>query len=421
MLLVVPFFPPVGGIASLRATRFARYLPRFGWEPIVVTRRASKLTGAVKDPTLLGKLPTLNVTETGFLDLLLQGRSSSPESEGRWIRYWRHLVRLIPPDPWVGWVPFAYRACRRIMANNGIHAVVTQSPPLSTNLIGFALRRRTGLPWVADLLDEWTHHPGRTLRYDWQARLDKRIEDKVLQAADAVIVTTPTYRDRLASEWGPERGRKVTSIAFGYDPEDFEGEIVARNDRFTVAFVGSLDRFREAAFHEFRAAIEDLISSGVIDKQSFRFRFVGHVRGRFQEFDDTLFGEITERAGFLPHSEAVQEMRRADALLLIRNADRMLAIPGKTFEYLAAGRPILALVPEGGATASLLHASRMATIVDPREGKEAIGAAVVGLLRSWQSGETEGVPVSSEGDSDQYEADVLARSLAQRLDAVSKR
>jgi glycosyltransferase involved in cell wall biosynthesis len=250
--------------------------------------------------------------------------------------------------------------------------------------------------------------------------LDKRIESTVLDAADSVIVTTPTYRDLLASEWGPEKGRKVISIPLGYDREDFEGEIIVRNDRFTLAFVGSLDRLREAAFREFRAAVEDLIASGVIDKHNFRFRFVGHVRGRFQEFKDTGFGEVTERAGFLPHSEAVREMRRADALLLIRDADRMLAIPGKTFEYLAAGRPILALVPEGGATANLLQANRLATIVDPRKGKEAIGATIVGLLRSWQRGGTAGAPMVSEGDSDRYEAAVLAQYLAQRLDAVSE-
>jgi glycosyltransferase involved in cell wall biosynthesis len=416
MLLVVPFFPPLGGIASLRATRFARYLPDFGWEPIVVTRRDSKLAGVVKDPSLLMKLPPLNVVETGFWDLLLQGRSPSPESQGRPMRYWRHIVRLIPPDPWVGWVPFAYRACRQIMANNSIHAVVTHSPPLSTNLIGFALRRRTGLPWIADLLDEWTHHPGRKLRYGWQVRLDKQIEGKIFHAADSVIVTTPRYRDLLASEWG----QKVTSIALGYDQEDFEDEIIARNDRFTLAFVGSLDRLREPTFREFRAAVEDLIASEVIDKDSFCFRFVGHVRGRFQELNDTAFGEITERAGFLPHSEAVREMRRANALLLIRATDRMLAVPGKTFEYLAAGRPILALVPEGGATADLLRTSRMATIVDPRKGKEAIVAALVGLLSSWQSGETVDASVLSEGDSDCYEAAALAGSLAQRLDAVAK-
>ncbi|MFC2023145.1 glycosyltransferase [Chloroflexota bacterium] len=419
MLLVVPFFPPVGGIASLRATRFARYLPDFGWEPVVVTRRASKLTGVFKDPALLRKLPSLSVVETGFLDLLLQGPSSSPESQGWLVRYWRHLVRLIPPDPWVGWVPFAYDACRRIMANNGIHAVVTQSPPLSTNLIGLALRRRTGLPWVADLLDEWTHHPGRKLRYGWQTPLDKRIEGTVLHAADSVIVTTRKYRDVLASEWGPEKGRKVTSIELGYDREDFEGEIIARNDRFTLAFVGSLDRLREPAFQEFRAAVEDLIASGVVDRQSFRFRFVGHVRGRFQEFEDTVFGGITVRTGHLQHEEAVREMRRADALLLFLPADRMLAIPGKTFEYLAAGRPILALVPEGGATANLLHSSSMATIVDPRAGREAIASAVAGLFRSWQSGDT-GAPVVSEGGFDCYEAAVLAQSLAQRLDVVLK-
>jgi glycosyltransferase involved in cell wall biosynthesis len=305
------------------------------------------------------------------------------------------------------------------MADSSIDAVLTQAPPHSTNLVGFALRRRAGLPWVADLLDEWTHHPGRKLRYNWQALLDKRIESSILHAADSVIVTTPRYRDLLASEWGPEEGQRVTSIALGYDREDFEGEITARNDRFTLALVGTLDRLRESAFREFRLAAEDLIASGVIDKQSFCFRFVGHVPGRFHDFEHTLFGGITERTGFLPHSEAVREMRRADALLLIRNADRMLATPGKTFEYLAAGRPILALVPRDGATANLLRSSRLATIIDPTEGKEAIREALIALLHSPQSGD-EATSQVSEDDFASYEAAVLAQSLAQQLDAVSK-
>jgi hypothetical protein len=112
-------------------------------------------------------------------------------------------------------------------------------------------------------------------------------------------------------------------------------------------------------------------------------------------------------------------MRRADALLLMFNADRTIAIPGKTFEYLAAARPILALVPKDGAAANLLHSTSMATIVDPRDGREAIAAAVAGLFQSWQSGETR-APVISQGDFDCYETAVLVQSLAHLLDAVSK-
>lgn len=416
---MVPFFPPMGGIGSLRATRFARHLPDFGWEPVVVTRRASKLTGAEKDPALLSNLPGLDVVETNYLDLLLKGRTSSTGSQGILARYWRHVIRLIPPDPWVGWVPFAYRACRRIMASNGIEAVVTQSPPLSSNLVGFALRRRTGLPWIADLLDEWTHHPGRKLRYGWQSSLDKMIEGTVLAAADAVIVTTPAYRDVLATEWGQEECGRVASIALGYDREDFQNGVMPHNDRFTLALVGTLDRLREAAFERFRAAVEDLIASGVIDRQTFRFKFVGQIRGRFQKLEQTVLGEVTEKTGFLPHSEAVQEMRRADALLLIHDAARTLGIPGKTFEYLAAGRPILALVPEAGATADVLRTSKRAIVVDPRCGKAEISDALARLLRSWRHGETDAL-LASESDVAEYEAAALARRLALRLDAVSK-
>jgi glycosyltransferase involved in cell wall biosynthesis len=419
LLLVVPFFPPVGGIASLRATRFARYLPNYEWEPVVVTRKASRLTGSVKDPTLLNSLPSLRVVETDFLDLTRQGRLSSPGKASWLSRYYQHAVHLIPPDPWVGWVPFAYQACRRIITQKDIHAVVTQSPPLSTNLVGYALKRRYNLPWITDMLDEWTHHPGRKLRYSWQSRLDKRIETAVLKAADGVIVTTSSYQDVLVTEWGTETSPKVTVIELGYDREDFEGEIIPGNDKFTLAFVGSLDRLRKAAFHQFYGSVVDLITSGVLDKQKFCFKFVGHTRGDFNEFEDTTFEEITVRTGHLPHGEAVREMRKADALLLIRDTERKIAIPGKTFEYLATGRPILALVPREGATANLLHTSSMATIVDPADGKHAIAVALVSMFRTWQEKELK-EPTTSPDAFACYEAAVLTRLLAEQLDVATQ-
>jgi glycosyltransferase involved in cell wall biosynthesis len=328
------------------------------------------------------------------------------------------MIRLIPPDPWVGWLPFAYQVSKRIITNDSISAVVTQSPPLSTNLIGYAIKKRHGLPWIADLLDEWTHHPGRKLRYRWQASLDKRLEDRILQAADEIVVTTSRYREVLASEWGPERGRSVSEIALGYDKEDFEGTILPGNDKFTLAFVGSLDRLREATFHEFCMAIESLMESGALDRERFRFRFVGHVRGNFRRFDNSVFGEVLEMTGHLPHKEAVNEMRKADALLLIRDPGRTIAIPGKTFEYMAAHRPILALTSKNGATASLLQSCRMATIVDPREGREVIAEALIKICQLWKNRELDN-PAIYQGDFHRYEAAALTRSLAHLLDRIS--
>lgn len=419
VLMVTPCFPPVGGMASLRMSRFARHLPSFGWEPVVVTRRPDQLTWLVQDPSLLEGLPPLRVVDTGFWDLGLKGRSFRGGGNGRLARRWKQLVRLLPPDPWVGWAPFALRAWGRMVAGDGVSALLTTSPPHSTQLIGLVLKRRTGLPWVVDLRDEWTHHPERRLRFRWQRAFDKWLERRILRAADAIIVTSPLYRDLLASELGDREGCKAIVITNGYDGEDFREQAVSEGSRFTLAYVGSLWGERTAIFDEFRAAVEELLASGVLAEQGFRFRFIGHTRGSFEKSQSTVFAQVAEETGHLPHAQAVRQMRVADALLFIATPRSKLQIPGKTFEYLATGRPVLALVPKGGAVANIVASASQAIVVDPREGRKAIMAALAKLYHCWQSCGARD-PVDPEHIFGRWEAAALARSLAQQLDAVTQ-
>ena len=411
LLLVTYYFPPSGGAGVQRTLKFTKYLRAAGVEPVVLTVEAGAYPSL--DPSLAADVPPgVRVVRTRALDPFglygaLTGRSrrdavavgsietdSAAQRAALWLR-----ANVFLPDARVGWVPFAARAARRLARAGEVDAVLTSGPPHSTHLVGLRLQRelrRRGLPWIADFRDPWTgiNFAGELPMTAAARALDARLERRVLRAADAVVTVSPTWARELEAKGGLGPGA-VRVIENGFDPDDFPPDDVppggaapgegGAGGTFELTHVGSLYGSRDpAALWQAAAALR---ARGEAD--GLRIRLVGRVdeaaRASLRRYG---LGDVVREDGVVSHAEAVRAMRRAGLLFLsiepVANAAGILT--GKLYEYLASGRPVLALGPPDGDAARLLRRVGAGSVVAWGDA-EAVEGRLAEALGAWRRGE----------------------------------
>ena len=399
LLVVSYYFPPSGGAGVQRPTKWVKYLGASGVEPSVLTVRAGAYPAL--DPSLARDVPPeTTVVRTPAPDPFglygrLTGRSrgeavaartgtvgqsaSLPERTARWVR-----ANVFVPDARVGWVPFAVRAARRMHAAHPFDAVLTTGPPHSAHLVGRALARQTGLPWVADLRDPWTdiHYTGALGRSRAAARLDARLEASVLREATALVTVTAPLQDAFAER----AGRPVALVRNGFDPEDFAvpPPSLGSPRPFEVLYAGTL--------YDVPAGLLGALARLRGDGRDVPLRIVGAVPETLAEEAVRLgIGDLVRAEPPLPHDAAVAAMQAAGVLLLTVEPWSYAAgvVPGKTYEYLASGRPTLALVPPDGDAAAVLRDAYGGTVCAPADAR-----AIATVLREHAAAWTAGAPLA---------------------------
>ncbi|MEM6325917.1 MAG: glycosyltransferase [Bacteroidota bacterium] len=402
LLLLTYYFPPSGGAGVQRTLKFTKYLRDFGVEPVVLTVEAGAYPSL--DPTLARDIPEgVEVIRTKALDPFgiygaLTGRSRQDAVEvgsvaertgwakrlGVWAR-----ANVFLPDARVGWVPFALKAARERIGRGDVDAVLTSGPPHSVHLVGLKLREQLdvlGLQWIADFRDPWT---GITF-YDElpmtgpARRFDRKLERRVLRSADRVLTVSPTWARDLELQ-GDLMPGGVTVIQNGFDPDDIAHvDEPVRSDAFEIAHVGSLygSRNPEALW----AAIRLLRAEGVVPR--LRIRLVGRVDAAVERsLAAHGLAELVDRTPVVPHDEAVRAMARAGLLVLsiedVRQDEGILT--GKLYEYLASGRPVLALGPVGADADRLLRETGGGALV-ARDDVDGAAADVRMHYAAWEAG-----------------------------------
>ncbi len=431
ILIVAYYFPPSGGPGVQRVLKFVKYLREFGFEPTVLT--VNEGAYPQHDLPLARDIPEgVAVVRTRSLDPFgiyarLTGRSKkeavlvgSVKREGGFVERMASWVRAnaFLPDARVGWVPFAVRESLRLHGDNPFDVVFTSGPPHSVHLIGQWLKRRSHIPWIADFRDLWSDSNfADELRATGIARrFDVRLEKKVLAEADRIVTVSPFWREVLLYKSG-RREDEIAVIHNGFDPDDFHAGIDAGNasrNEFTLAHIGSLYGSRNP--RTLWEAIKQLRSQGEIS--GLRVQLLGMV-------DETVrksilmngLGSIVNITSYVSHTEAVEAMQRATALLLViepfQNAAGM--ITGKLYEYLAAGRPIIGLGPEDGDAARLLSSLSAGQMAD-HNNREHIVRCLKDLYDKWETN----VPLqAAASDSIQlYSRKEQTRVLASLMNSV---
>ena len=416
VLLVSYHFPPFGGSGVQRALKLARYLPDNGWDVHVLC--ADHRRYPLMDESLLGEIdPQVRVHRVAGLEPAslagrLVGRSARTTLQDRiaWrLERWAKWLPLGEPE--LLWLPSASAKAASLMERHRFDAVVTTSPPHAVHLVGDLLQSNFGLPWVADLRDPIVDN----FAYEATGIAHRifRIIERRVASADQVVTTCPEYADRFRDSY-PASSDRVGVLTNGYDAADTP-KIQSRNNpqTLTLTYVGAF--YRQQSIEPGLAAIRALRASSPEFAKAFRFRLVGSVAASQRPLIQAGDSDFMSEAGYLPHHQAIAEMARADALLLMTppNEGGRLCIPAKTFEYLAFGRHVVAAVHPDTWLAGMLKAAGNVTLTSPDE--TGLRRALASVFDSWKSGK-----LQSPRDMSQvirFSRDKLAAGYAAILDA----
>ena len=381
VLLVTMYFPPAGGGGVQRSLKFAQYLPALGVETHVL---------APDDPKWVHEDPELRVPTQAWIHRAryLGPRARKPAEELRaadgldraLLQAQVTARRLLLPDASVTWNLTAIPAAIRIARREGVDAVITTSPPPSVHFVGAAVQRATGARWIADLRDPLVaNQPRRDDTAAARARqtATEQVAKLVARRADAVTCVSEAIAEELRG-LGPKGHVRV--IPNGCDFDDFAGLEYVPAERFRITHTGSFFGKRDP--RPFLQAFRDADIDGVA-------RFVGDFRTTDREWAETLgLEDRLELVPYAPRAESLRLQRDSEALLLLvpdAGGRGKGVLSGKVFEYIAAGRPILAVVPPDGAAAELIRETGAGVVVAPDD-VDGIRDALVELHARFRNG-----------------------------------
>lgn len=410
VLMICSAFPPTGGAGVQRSAKFAKFLPQFGWKPIVWSCR--HLASLPRDASLLAELPpdldhraqsgwdtSSWPARTGELaaataKLLRQGDARADGVRWRANRLMRGLVECIVPDEQGLWALGSLGTLRRVVLREHIDVIYSTHSPPSNHLLAWRLKLATRVPWVSDYRDLWTDDCWYPFADGprWRRTADRFLETRFLRDADAVVGVSPD-QTRILADRIPQERYKCVTVTNGADLDDFAGldrpsarravgYDAGHDHRFVLAHVGRFTS--ERVTPEMLDGFAKLIDWLRVRKNQFELRIVGWMSEQMHRQLRATGIQFTA-IGYVSHDRAVREMVAADALLLQYpprpNADT--AISGKLFEYFAARRPILVIAPASSATRKLTLACEAGIAADPDA--ESVCSALRALWERWQS------------------------------------
>jgi glycosyltransferase involved in cell wall biosynthesis len=410
VLLVAYFFPPLAGGGVHRVLSFTRHLPETGWECTVVCAGADDYW--VRDPSLESRVPAgtevLRVPGGTPLAAWLRLRGARDDASrarrpARGFAFARRLADLaLIPDPYVGWAGRATRVAKARIARGGVDVILTSSPPDSAHLAGRELARGTGLPWVADFRDPWIGAHFLRPPTPWHAWRQRSLERAVVTGADLVLAASRTHLEDLRA-MSP---RRLELLPNGFEPAP--PVTSRRDDRFTMVFTGTLFHMRQS-----RVFLEGLAAWLARDAAA-RSRVRVVLAGPYEQDQADLarrlgLAGVVEFPGPLPHADTRALQSGADLLLLWKpdGPGYRTMVPGKLYEYLDSGRPLLAILPPEDEAARMV-ASAGGERIDPDDGA-GVARSLERRVGVWTR---DGAPV---GSRPAWLADHTRTALARRL------
>ena len=424
VLLLAHHFPPVGGAGVQRVTKFTRYLPEFGYEPIVLTGGgAAGGRWTPTDQTLLRDVPA----ETEVRRVA----GNEPGVATRWRARSERWLRIETGwDRW--WVDGLVRAASEVGA---VDLVFASMSPFSATRAAATIAVERGIPWIADLRDPWALDEMMVYPSRLHRRLAEREMERSLAGADAIVMNTLEAGQLLARRFPSLSRVPVRVIPNGFDTADFAGEPPARDhDRFRIVHTGYLHTElgrRHDRHRRLRALLGgDVPGVDILTRSHvYLLRAIEELRARESAVAevielhlagvigsaDRVQSDVVREHGYLPHHDSISLLRSADLLFLpMQNvAGRASIVPGKTYEYLAAQRPILAAVPAGDAR-DILDSYDQTFLSRPDDAR-AMSEILELLVRRWRS---HGPAVDTTRDIRRFERRELTSELASLFDLV---
>jgi hypothetical protein len=379
VLIISYYFPPSGGPGVQRVLKFVKFLPEFGWEPIVLTVDNGDFPA--RDESLLQEIPPgtkvirTKIFEPYRLYRRLTGKPSSAPVDVENIplrsgsrSFTESLAAFIRetffiPDARIGWYPYAVPAALDIIRKENVEALYSSSPPYTSAIIARDLHRKTKLPWIAGFRDPWIGFISSPDRWAFPRMIDKNFERTVYKEATLLECAWRGIVSDFQSKYPEVNGVKCLHLPNGFDPDDYPKMDEVRNAKFTVTYTGSMYGRRNPG--TFLQAVDELARERTIDPGRIRLKFIGRFGAEVKAMiDASTIRESIEVIPYIPHHESIKELLRADCLLLIVDESKESSeiVPGKIFEYIGAKRPIIALAEEG-AIAEIVRDTNSGVVV----------------------------------------------------------
>jgi len=407
----------------------AKYLPRYGWEPVVLTPRLSSGLRPVE------LLPAGEIIETDYQDILGQWKArfgfdakrglhqqlNLPRSKtaNRTLPHTAFMKWLKPlvffPDLTKGWMPFAAEAIAQLKERAPVDAIITTSPPITCNQIGVYAKQVLGVPWLADFRDLWTQdtlarNDGNNAIFHF---LDQRLERRILAKADALVTVSEPWVERLREK---ASGTPVHCITNAFDPDDFSFLPVPLTKTFSITYTGLLYQGKRDP-SPLLEVLSELIQAGTMVRSDVEVRFFGPYEPWLQvlvaKYGLEGVVKIHEVVG---RDKALRSQAESQMLLLIGwyDLNERGQHTGKLFEYLGAKRPILALGGAQGVMSEVLDETGAGVhALDKEQLREAVSRAYLAFRNTGR------VPYQGrESVVKNYTHLEMARRFAQLLDGL---
>lgn len=406
VLIIAAEFPPVKGIGRMRPLKFCQHLPSFGWDAAVLTLSQGDMEPV--DLSTLDEIPEgtpiyraqLPKPKDRVVQFLKGGKQKPAETlpassivaeksedacqvpppKSRLRSMLGSMLGIIDriahrylliPDDLVLWSGSAVRVGEVAVREFQPDIILATAPYFTDLIVGARLSQKTGIPWVADYRDLWTGDVLREWVPPWRRRLEIMLERHYVSTASSVVTVsepkTQVVRERMSS-LAKERFVTITN---GYDPEEFEGVVAegGESDMVRVVYAGRL--FKNRRGYELLEAMGELLREAPEARHRIRFEYYGGVTPEISVRMSELIAEygldgIFNFSPDVPYARSKALQKGADVLLLIVDGGATTSgvIPGKLFEYVAAGPPMLCLAAEG-ATSEIIRRGGLGWVVPP--------------------------------------------------------
>ena len=428
VLIITYYWPPSGGSGVQRWLKMSKYLPEYGWQPVIYTTENAEYPiidhSLEKDVAPNIEVIRRPITEPysaykKFLGIkkeetVKMGFIQEKEKNKSWKSDLSLWVRgnFFIPDARCGWVKPSVRFLKEYLNEHPVDAIISTGPPHSMHLIALKLKEALGLPWIADFRDPWTEidYYNDLHLTAWADRKHHRLEQEVLTKADKVVTVAPDGARRL----GRLGNRNVRTIYNGFDRDDDTQTPVNLSEQFTITYLGVLSKIQNPS--NLWQALAELIKEDSGFDKSLRINMIGQI-------DSTVVSSIDENgltqhvaySPYMPHDQVSAVHRSSTLLLLLLMPDSEPRakglLTGKLFEYMASGRPILCIGPEDGDAARILRETGAGQTIS-FEDKEKIKEALKNLYQRYLENTLE---VNTNPKVENYSRQVMTQQYAALL------
>jgi len=327
--------------------RLARYLPEYGWQPVILT---VAISGAKDAPFKIIETPYrgtldfvkkwLGISVSDNMGTQIKKRFGLTSKKSFLDFIFTRIGEVVNyPDGDSGWKKFAIKAGSEFLEKEPVDAIISSSAPVTSHLIAKELKKRFQIPWVADFRDLWSqnHNYSYSPVRKW---FDRKLELKTLSNADSLVTVCEPLVEKLKAL---HRRQDVYSITMGYNPgtANLRSELTKK---FTITYTGLIYTGKQEPSKLF-AAVKDLITGGTINPDDIELRFYGPEMNWLPlEAEKYGISAITKFYGIVSHDAAMEKQRESQVLLSLNWEDPQISEfwPSKGYEYIATQRPILA-------------------------------------------------------------------------------